>query len=147
MEPACRGRALHTRATRALATTRLPGATNAFAVACRGYQGSGRPETESVSLLPLMKGANPPWRDTFYGSYDQHHYEPVANLRMIRTDTWKLVRNFRTGEDELYDLAEDPYELKNLAEDDSAQETKKTLAQRLDAWQRRLNDPVLAREA
>jgi uncharacterized sulfatase len=107
-----------------------------------------RQATESVSFLPLLEGRAVPWRDAFFGSFDQHHYEPAANLRMIRTDAWKLVRNFKAGgDDELYDLANDPYELVNLAGDLKARATRDELAKRLEAWQRRLGDPILKRLA
>lgn len=107
-----------------------------------------RPKTESCSLLPLLKGEAVPWRDAFLGSYDQYQYEPAANLRMVRTGRWKLVRNLRPGgEDELYDLQQDPDELINLAQDASARTIREQLAARLEAWQRRINDPLLKERA
>jgi len=102
-----------------------------------------RPKVEGISFLPLLEGREVPWRDAFFGSFDQHHYDPSANLRMIRTDAWKLVRNYKTGPDELYHLATDPDELKNLADDPGAQAIKESLRKRLVAWQRGLGDEVL----
>lgn len=103
-----------------------------------------RPETESRSFLPLLQGRRIPWRDTFYGSYDQYQYEPAANLRMARTDDWKLVRNFAPGgADELYHLAEDPDELDNRADAPEAREVRADLEERLRAWRERLNDHLL----
>lgn len=124
----------------------MVGQIDFFATLCdvAGVPSGSRPATESVSLLPLLKGTKIPWRDAFFGSFDQHHYEPAANLRMIRTDRWKLVRNFKPGgQDELYDLANDPDELVNLAADPKARATREDLAGRLTAWQKRLNDPIL----
>jgi uncharacterized sulfatase len=109
-----------------------------------GVPQEGRPATESKSFLPLLEGRGVPWRDAFLGSYDQHQYKPKANLRMIRTDDWKLVRNFAPGgKDELYHLAEDPDELVDLAEDPKHKVTLDKLATRLVAWQTHLNDPIL----
>ena len=105
-----------------------------------------RPDTDSVSFLPLLEGRRVPWRDAFFGSYDQHHYNPKANLRMIRTADWKLVRNLAPGgSDELYHLAADPGELVDLIADPRHKATRDTLAARLDVWRKRRNDPILAR--
>ena len=55
------------------------------------------------------------WDDTLFGQYDMHHYQ-VARMRMVRTPEWKLVRHFEPGgQDELYHLAEDPGETRDLA--------------------------------
>jgi arylsulfatase A-like enzyme len=51
----------------------------------------------------------------------------------IRTDRWKYIRYRDLKDcDELYDLAADPYELKNLAGDTGHKETVKRLAAELD---------------
>ncbi len=128
----------------------MVGQIDFFATLCdvAGVPQDQRPTTESASFLPLLQGRKVPWRDTFFGSFDQHHYEPPANLRMIRTSDWKLVRNFRPGgHDELYHLAKDPDELVNLIDDADAKTTRDELARRLEAWQKRLDDPILKRRA
>jgi len=111
-----------------------------------GVRQSKRPKTESISFLPLLEGRKMPARDAFFGSFDQHHYRPRAHLRMIRTDAWKLVRNFaHGGKDELYHLAEDPGELVDLIDDPKAKAVRDQLARRLADWQQRLDDPILKR--
>ena len=47
----------------------------------------------------------------------------------VRTERYKYIR-WSFGEEELYDLARDPYELENLAEDPAAQDLKARLAAR-----------------
>lgn len=42
----------------------------------------------------------------------------------VRTREWKLIRNAVAGEDELYHLADDPYEMINLANDPGSAEIK-----------------------
>jgi arylsulfatase A-like enzyme len=123
----------------------MVGQIDFFATLCdvAGVPQAKRPATESVSLLPLLQGRRMAGRDAFFGSYDQYQYEPAANLRMIRTERWKLVRNFADGKDELYDLAADPGELANLASDPKARQMRDDLIKRLVAWQRRLRDPIL----
>jgi arylsulfatase A-like enzyme len=49
----------------------------------------------------------------------------------IRTERYLYV-NYSTGEEELYDLREDPYELDNVAADPDYGATKRALARHLD---------------
>ena len=56
--------------------------------------------------------------------------------------TYDLIyRYMKRPAEELYDSEQDPYELKNLADDPGYQEIKKRLADELDKWMRRQNDP------
>ena len=72
------------------------------------------PRTEPRSAACVA--STRPWDDTLFGQYDMHH-SAVARMRMIRTPEWKLVRHFEPGgQDELYHLAEDPGETRNLAD-------------------------------
>lgn len=97
------------------------------------------------SFLPLLKGDRIRWDNTLYGEYSQHHYTE-ADLRMVRTPQWKLVRDFkRPGRDELYDLSSDPAETTNRIEDPAAQGIRQELNSLLIAKMRELNDPVLSR--
>jgi uncharacterized sulfatase len=103
-----------------------------------------RPPNEGRSFLPLLEGRHAPSRDPSYGSFDQYQYKPKAHLRMIRTDDWKLVRDFAEGgRDELYHLAQDPGELVNLIDAPAHAAVRRDLAARLDAWRRRMDDPTL----
>ncbi|MBI2421223.1 MAG: sulfatase-like hydrolase/transferase [Candidatus Hydrogenedentes bacterium] len=73
--------------------------------------------THGRSFLPLLLGEDQPWDNTFYGQYAMHHYAD-ADMHMIRTPEWKLVRDFlRTGAGELYDLKNDPEEAHNRIDD------------------------------
>ncbi len=67
------------------------------------------------SLGSLLRGqASAPGHDTLFGQYNMHHYQ-IAWMRMVRTPEWKLVRHFEQGgQDELYHLAEDPGEIRDL---------------------------------
>ena len=80
--------------------------------------GLGTPSNLQIrgkSLVPLLRGQQrATWDDTLFGQYDMHHYQ-VARMRMIRTPEWKLVRHFEPGgQDELYHLAVDPGETRDL---------------------------------
>lgn len=100
---------------------------------------------------PLLRGRTIPWRDAMFAQYDLHS-GALAYMRMIRTERWKLVRHYLSFElDELYDLANDPQEERNLyraragitttPEGDAA---RAELQERLYAWQRAIDDPLLA---
>jgi len=66
-------------------------------------------------------------------------------FRAVRTPTHKLIvwKDPARG-DELYDLASDPAETRNLIADPAAQEVLRDLRSRLAAWMRRNGDPALS---
>lgn len=92
-------------------------------------------ETDGLSLVPILKNANAPWRNESliesYGFVDEPGYE-WAGLRINdATGKWKYIEH-AGGEKELYDLAIDPYEEQNLSADPNHRETVNQLAARLD---------------
>ncbi len=73
-------------------------------------------------------------RDTLYWHYPHYHGTTWAPGASILSGQWKLIHFYETGADELYDLASDPVENKNLA----AQNPDRVAALRsqLETWQR-----------
>ena len=76
------------------------------------------------SFLPLLSGAAADWRTAFLYEYNYEKQFPYTpNVRGVRTDRWKLIRYpHRDGSAdrftaELYDLQQDPHELRNLIAD------------------------------
>ena len=64
-------------------------------------------------------------------------------MRMIRTPEWKLVRHFEPeGQDELYHLAEDAGETRNLAgsAEPGHRAQRDGLTRRLEGWMSRIGD-------
>jgi choline-sulfatase len=101
-----------------------------------GWQGKGQ------DLTLAMRGKPNPIRDVIFGQY---HITNTASqsMRMIRTKDWKLVRHYGVdGQDELFDLAGDPGELRNIYENDSKQAVREELQTRLDRWMTSIDDPV-----
>ena len=97
------------------------------------------PETGGISLVPVLRGGSAPLRrfviSEYYGKQDW-----VNPMRMIRTDTAKLVRH-AGGDRELYDLAMDPDETRNLILDPSRRWLRDELAAGLDQWIAQRGDP------
>ena len=94
-------------------------------------------------FTPLLFGLRDPnWRTEIFGQYDLHNVG-LAYMRMLRTNEWKLVRHYRARElDELYDLKNDPGELKNLYKDTSYRDARARLQQRLDDRMKAIDDPL-----
>jgi len=59
--------------------------------------------------------------------------DSMARAKMVRTEKWKLVVR-ETGGDELYQLTEDPYEMKNLIDDRRHAKVVQQLQRKLLAW-------------
>jgi hypothetical protein len=83
------------------------------------------------SLLPLLAGANPPWRDDFVIEASAIG-EPIPDFQGVASTTWRYTE-YADGSRELYDLARDPDELRNLAGDPSQEARRAQQAARLRA--------------
>ncbi|MCF7847422.1 MAG: sulfatase-like hydrolase/transferase [Kiritimatiellales bacterium] len=100
---------------------------------------------DGLSLLPLLQGRKPArWRNALFDAYDMHAYTRYRgsedSMRMIRTRDWKLVLHLKKANaHELYDLRNDPDELKNLYGTPAVQDIQRGLEIRLYAWMRRNN--------
>ena len=97
-------------------------------------------ESDGVSLRPTLTGATGQSKREFVIGQYYSKQRWVNPIRMIRTARFKYNRYIRHGE-ELYDLANDPDEIVNLADDPKHAKTKADLAAKLDAWIKQNNDP------
>jgi len=73
---------------------------------------------DGESLIPLIKGENIPEKIAYSetGNPQQDTKPPKEpNTKSVRTSQWKLILNEYDGTKELYDLANDPHENKNLS--------------------------------
>jgi len=121
-----------------------------------------------TSLLPLAATATPGHAEIFVEKTYHSYYDP---MRGLRTNRWKLIRNFETGvgveipsdiagsgayrdladrlqpshhvDVELYDLENDPNEQTNLAGKPAVTETQTRLTEHLSTWMTTTNDPLL----
>lgn len=94
-------------------------------------------------LSELKHGVNTDRRDHVV-IFDE--YGPV---RMIRTRDWKYIHRYPYGPHELYHLAEDPGEERNVVDEPKHHEIQEELKGDLDAWFVKHSDPELdgSREA
>ena len=102
--------------------------------------GGEGPNGRDLAALARDESPKDAFPDEAYSVY--HYYNGHAfACRMIRTERYKYVFNPQSV-DELYDLEEDPGELRNLADDPIHGETLAVLRKRLFAWLERVDDPI-----
>jgi predicted transposase YbfD/YdcC len=78
-------------------------------------------DMHGASLLPLLKGDAPKWRTSFLAEYFAPPHNRIPAWQAVRTTQWKYIHYTAVGEmDELYDLAADRYELKNVIHEPGA---------------------------
>jgi arylsulfatase A-like enzyme len=88
--------------------------------------GASVPNTmQGRSLVPLLKGELPGWRNSFLIEYYSDKVFPrmlQMGYKAVRNQRWKYIHYLELdGMDELYDLKTDPYEMKNLINEPDAQ--------------------------
>lgn len=94
------------------------------------------------------------WRQAVVCETHGHHREPVVGRALI-TQRYKYVAykfhkipdylaplNPPKETSELYDLKQDPYQLRNLVDDPEYKDDVADLRRRLEAWRERTDDPV-----
>jgi len=93
---------------------------------------------ESVSLASIIRGEKQSVRDELFFAYRDLQ-------RAVETRDLKLIEYYVNGQrrTQLFDLRDDPWEMKNLVEDASRVADMKTMREKLAAWQKRLDDPML----
>ena len=107
------------------------------------YLGLGRPDgLGGTSLRPFIDGKEDLDRPMF-AERDRSNWDEQnrANFqRLIRTHEWKYSYHSR-GDSQLYDLANDPGETRNLIDDRAAHSARTKLHNDLVQWMKETNDP------
>jgi arylsulfatase A-like enzyme len=96
---------------------------------------------DSHSILPNILGRETPTgRDSIYSAFYSQIFP--FEQRMIRTATHKFVFN-RSDIGELYDMVQDPWELRNLIDLPETADTQRELMAQMREHMERLDDPIL----
>ena len=78
-------------------------------------------ELHGMSLAPILDGETPEWRTSFLVEYwSDTVFERMDHMgyKAVRTDRYKYIQYVDLEDmNELYDLAADPYELRNIIDD------------------------------
>ncbi|MGQ0654800.1 MAG: sulfatase-like hydrolase/transferase [Betaproteobacteria bacterium] len=97
--------------------------------------GKPGPHVQGLSLLPLLKNTRRRRRESFLVEYFNESAWPWIvgmSYKAVRSDRAKLIHWLhKEGVDELYDLARDPYEMKNVIAEAEYADTRKKLHKEL----------------
>jgi len=96
-------------------------------------------KVDGRSLLPLCLGKNNDWREDLLVESYGHGFGTHHIIRAVVTERYKYIANEGTL-DELYDLAQDPYELENLVDNPPLAAVLSDMQARLHKWQRETGD-------
>jgi arylsulfatase A-like enzyme len=85
------------------------------------------------SLVPVMAGKKARVRDSLFLAYRDVQ-------RAVRDERWKLIRYPHINRTQLFDLKNDPHEVRDLSAEASHRETVDRLLGLMRRWQKRLGD-------
>jgi arylsulfatase A-like enzyme len=88
---------------------------------------------EGQSLAPILAGKKAKVRDSVFAAYRDVQ-------RMVRTERWKLIRYPKVGKVQLFDIAADPDEIKDLAGQAKYAARVRELTVLLADWQKKVGD-------
>jgi arylsulfatase A-like enzyme len=97
-----------------------------------------------LELLGLKKPAGMQGQSLLTGKPRRAVHSEFANIKMLRTEDWKLVHYLHAPYGELYNLREDPHELENLYDDAGAAKMRHEMESELADWLIDSVDPLLA---
>ncbi len=92
-----------------------------------------KPPLPGHSFAPALRGRPVAWDNVAFYEFE--------NTRAIRTPEWKYIQRFPDGPNELYDLANDPGQGKNLIKQPAQAQRVKELRQQLTAFFDRYAEP------
>ena len=104
-------------------------------LAAAGIQSDPGQALDGVSMLATWEDPSArPEREflTWHYPLEKPHFLGGVSAGAIRVGRWKLIENFVSGEDELFDLKTDPSETRNIAPENP--ETVASLKKKLEAW-------------
>jgi arylsulfatase A-like enzyme len=91
--------------------------------------------SEGLSFAPVLDGTRTMIRDSIFTAYG-------TVQRAVRDDRWELIVYPQINKSQLFDLANDPAEMRDLSGDPSRTGEVKRLTALLGEWQRRVEDTL-----
>jgi N-acetylglucosamine-6-sulfatase len=91
--------------------------------------GTAMPGAEGHSFLPMISDPSFPWRDDFLVEHLGSTFK-VPTFCEVRDRRYELTQ-YETGEEELYDLSTDPFQLQNRADDPLLASVRSSLLDRM----------------
>ncbi len=94
------------------------------------------PQFDGVSFKSLLEGKSTAWRDTIYYEYFwERPFPQTPTVHAVRTDQYKYIRYHGIWDlNELYDIKNDPNEMRNLIRDPKYADVAKDLRESLFNW-------------
>ncbi len=108
-----------------------------------GVADAPRHRPDGVSLVSLLRQSGTPARDALYWHYPHYSNAGSPPCGAIRMGDWKLIEFFEDGRRELYNLARDPGERRDLSR--RLPRRTKTLHRKLVGWRKSV-DAVMPTE-
>lgn len=111
-----------------------------FAPTVLSYAGIEVPEQmQGYSARPLFEGEPTEWREAFFYEYYTDLVHAIPTMKALRGERFKLIQYPEIDDiDELYDLENDPNEMRNLAENPEYAAVHREMTQRLAEESQRL---------
>lgn len=89
--------------------------------------------SEGISLAPVLEGKEEKIRDTIFTAY-------TNKQRAVRDERWKLIVYPQIDKQQLFDLKNDPHEMRDLSADIAQAPAIERLQQLLADWQKKVGD-------
>lgn len=102
-------------------------------------------DMQGVSLMPLLRGETPEnWRNSLYYHYYEYPAEhSVKRHYGVRNDRYKLIHFYNDIDEwELYDLANDPFEMNNIYGQPGTEKVTSEMMNELKTLQEQYDDPI-----
>ena len=106
-----------------------------FATTCEMAGVTVPSSVEFPSIVPLITGAKKELHDALYGAF-------LDKQRSMRTERWKLIRTLTEKQIQLFDLSNDPWEMRNLAGNPKYASTVEVMDRKLRELMRQMHDPM-----
>jgi len=97
-----------------------------------GPKGSPKHKVDGINVIPALQGSKSLERDALYWHYPHYSNQKGTPSGAVRSGDYKLIRFYEDSHEELYNLAEDASESRDLRS--KMPDTASELSKKIDAW-------------